>query len=102
MVFQRPNPFATMSIYDNVSAALRFNGRPSREETDKVVIESLQGAALWGEVEDKLFAPATFPIGGQQQRLCIARALAARPGGVSSWTNRVPPWTRSPPRRSKT
>jgi phosphate transport system ATP-binding protein len=79
MVFQRPNPFATMTIYDNVSAALRFNGRPSREVTDKVVIECLQGAALWDEVQDKLFAPATSLSGGQQQRLCIARALAAKP-----------------------
>jgi phosphate transport system ATP-binding protein len=79
MVFQRPNPFATMSIFDNVSAALRFNGRHSREETDKVVVESLQAAALWEEVKESLFAPATSLSGGQQQRLCIARALAARP-----------------------
>ncbi len=79
MVFQRPNPFATMTIYDNVAAPLRFNGRPSRQETDKVVYESLQAAALWEEVKDHLFAGATSLSGGQQQRLCIARALAASP-----------------------
>ncbi|HZY92128.1 MAG TPA: phosphate ABC transporter ATP-binding protein PstB [Thermoplasmata archaeon] len=79
MVFQRPNPFATMSIYDNVSAALRFNGRAKREELDKVVIRSLQQAALWDEVKDAVDAPATSLSGGQQQRLCIARAIAAAP-----------------------
>ncbi len=79
MVFQRPNPFATMTIFDNVAAALRFNGRHSREETDKIVYESLQAAALWEEVKDHLFAGATSLSGGQQQRLCIARALAAQP-----------------------
>ena len=79
MVFQRANPFATMSIYDNVAAALRFEGGHAREETDAVVAESLRAAALWDEVHDKLHAPATSLSGGQQQRLCIARALAARP-----------------------
>ena len=79
MVFQKPNPFVTMSIYDNVSAALRFNGRHSREVTDAAVVRSLQQAALWDEVKDRVDAPATSLSGGQQQRLCIARALAAEP-----------------------
>ena len=79
MVFQRPNPFVTMSIYDNVSVALRFNGRHSRDEIDRAVIRSLQQAALWEEVKDRVDAPAMSLSGGQQQRLCIARALAAEP-----------------------
>src|SRR5271157_489327 len=79
MVFQKPNPFVTMSIYNNVSAALRFNGRPSREETDRQVVRSLQQAALWEEVKDRIDAPAVSLSGGQQQRLCIARALAVEP-----------------------
>jgi phosphate transport system ATP-binding protein len=79
MVFQRPNPFVTMSIYDNVSVALRFNGRHPRDEIDAAVIRSLQQAALWDEVKDRVDAPALSLSGGQQQRLCIARALAARP-----------------------
>jgi phosphate transport system ATP-binding protein len=79
MVFQKPNPFITMSIYDNVSAGLRFNGRHSRDDTDQRVIHSLQQAALWEEVRDRIDAPATSLSGGQQQRLCIARALAANP-----------------------
>jgi phosphate transport system ATP-binding protein len=79
MVFQKPNPFATMSIYNNVSAPLRFNGRPSREEMDGTVIRSLKHAALWDEVKDRVDSAATSLSGGQQQRLCIARALAADP-----------------------
>jgi phosphate transport system ATP-binding protein len=79
MVFQKPNPFATMSIYNNVSAPLRFNGRPSRDEMDQAVIRSLKHAALWDEVKDRVDAAATSLSGGQQQRLCIARALAANP-----------------------
>jgi phosphate transport system ATP-binding protein len=79
MVFQKPNPFATMSIYNNVSAPLRFNGRPSREEMDEVVARSLKHAALWDEVRDRVDSAATSLSGGQQQRLCIARALAADP-----------------------
>ncbi len=79
MVFQKPNPFATMSIYNNVSAPLRFNGRPSREELDAAVLRSLKQAALWDEVKDRVDAAATSLSGGQQQRLCIARALAANP-----------------------
>ncbi len=79
MVFQKPNPFVTMSIYGNVSAALRFNGRHPRHVIDAAVIRSLQQAALWDEVKDRVDAPATSLSGGQQQRLCIARALAANP-----------------------
>ena len=79
MVFQKPNPFATMSIYNNVSAPLRFNGRPSRKEMDDAVLRALKHAALWDEVKDRVDAAATSLSGGQQQRLCIARALAAEP-----------------------
>jgi phosphate transport system ATP-binding protein len=79
MVFQRPNPFPTMSIYDNVAAGLRLTGRMPRAELDEVVERSLQRAALWDEVKDKLKANGTSLSGGQQQRLCIARALAVNP-----------------------
>ena len=80
MVFQRPNPFPTMSIYDNVIAGYILNGiRMSRREKDTVVEESLQKAALWEEVKDNLHRKGTFLSGGQQQRLCIARALAMNP-----------------------
>jgi phosphate transport system ATP-binding protein len=79
MVFQRPNPFPTMSIYDNVVAGLRLTGRHSQSELDEVVERSLQRAALWDEVKDKLKANGTSLSGGQQQRLCIARALAVDP-----------------------
>jgi phosphate transport system ATP-binding protein len=79
MVFQRPNPFPTMSIYDNVAAGLRLTGRPSRADLDVVVERSLRRAALWDEVKDKLGANSMSLSGGQQQRLCIARALAVGP-----------------------
>jgi phosphate transport system ATP-binding protein len=79
MVFQRPNPFPTMSIYDNVAAGLRLTGRHSRRELDEVVERSLRRAALWDEVKDKLKANGMSLSGGQQQRLCIARALAVDP-----------------------
>jgi phosphate transport system ATP-binding protein len=79
MVFQKPNPFATMSIYSNVSAPLRFNDRPPRDEMDRAVVRALQQAALWDEVKDRIDEAATSLSGGQQQRLCIARALAANP-----------------------
>jgi phosphate transport system ATP-binding protein len=79
MVFQKPNPFATMTIYGNVSAPLRFNSRPTRQQTDDTVLRALQRAALWEEVRDRVDAPATSLSGGQQQRLCIARALAGNP-----------------------
>jgi phosphate transport system ATP-binding protein len=79
MVFQRPNPFPTMSIYDNVAAGLRLTGRRPKRELDEVVERSLRRAALWDEVKDKLRANGTSLSGGQQQRLCIARALAVDP-----------------------
>jgi phosphate transport system ATP-binding protein len=79
MVFQRPNPFPTMSIYDNVVAGLRLTGRRSQVELDEVAERSLRRAALWDEVKDKLKANGTSLSGGQQQRLCIARALAVDP-----------------------
>ncbi len=80
MVFQRPNPFPTMSIFDNVAAGLRLVTLwSSRSALQDVVERSLHQAALWDEVKDKLQRPATALSGGQQQRLCIARALAVEP-----------------------
>ncbi len=79
MVFQRPNPFPTMSIYDNVVAGLRLTGRRPRSLLDDTVERCLRGSALWDEVKDKLKEPGTSLSGGQQQRLCIARALAVDP-----------------------
>ena len=80
MVFQRPNPFPTMSIYDNVVAGYKLNGiKLSKEEMDQTAEESLRRAGLWKEVKDSLHRRGTFLSGGQQQRLCIARALAMRP-----------------------
>ena len=80
MVFQRPNPFPTMSIYDNVIAGLKLNSkRLKKAETDEVVERSLRGANLWEEVKDRLDKPGSSLSGGQQQRLCIARATAVEP-----------------------
>jgi phosphate transport system ATP-binding protein len=79
MVFQRPNPFPTMSIYDNVVAGLRLAGARRTADLDEVVEACLRRAALWDEVKDKLRANGTSLSGGQQQRLCIARALAVDP-----------------------
>ncbi len=80
MVFQRPNPFPTMSIYDNVIAGYHLNGaRMSRLDRDGVVEETLRRVSLWDEVKDSLYRRGTFLSGGQQQRLCIARALAMKP-----------------------
>ena len=79
MVFQRPNPFPTMSIYDNVAAGLRLNGSMKKKELDDTVEKSLRGANLWGEVKDRLNKPGSGLSGGQQQRLCIARAIAVEP-----------------------
>ncbi|MBI4429135.1 MAG: phosphate ABC transporter ATP-binding protein [Ignavibacteriales bacterium] len=79
MVFQKPNPFPTMSIYDNVAAGLKMNGVRNRKTLDEIVEQSLQKAALWGEVKDSLSKSGVSLSGGQQQRLCIARALAVNP-----------------------
>ena len=80
MVFQSPNPFPTMSIYDNVAAGLKLNNRKiSKQDLDLVVERSLKGANLWNEVKDRLGKPGVGLSGGQQQRLCIARAIAVEP-----------------------
>lgn len=79
MVFQKPNPFPTMSIYDNVAAGLRLNGVKDRKILDEIVEDSLKMAYVWDEVKDNLKKPAVELSGGQQQRLCIARALAIQP-----------------------
>ncbi|GAC1374787.1 MAG: phosphate ABC transporter ATP-binding protein PstB [Actinomycetota bacterium] len=79
MVFQRPNPFPTMSIQDNVLAGFKLNGRKSKGEAQGVAQGALASAGLWEEVKDRLSAPATSLSGGQQQRLCIARAIAISP-----------------------
>jgi len=80
MVFQKPNPFPTMSIYDNVAAGLKLNGYGNRRELDTIVEKSLRQAALWDEVKDDMKKKSGASLsGGQQQRLCIARALAVEP-----------------------
>jgi phosphate transport system ATP-binding protein len=79
MVFQRPNPFPTMSIYDNVIAGLRLNGVKKKALLDEAVEKSLRGANLWDEVKQRLNKPGAGLSGGQQQRLCIARAIAVEP-----------------------
>ncbi|MEM3008174.1 MAG: phosphate ABC transporter ATP-binding protein PstB [Candidatus Nitrosotenuis sp.] len=79
MVFQKPNPFPTMSIYDNVAAGLRLNGIKDKKILDDIVEDSLKMAYIWDEVKDKLKKPAMELSGGQQQRVCIARALAIQP-----------------------
>ena len=80
MVFQQPNPFPTMSIYDNVLAGYKLNGiRLDKKEKDEIVEQSLKGVALWDEVKDVMSKRGSFLSGGQQQRLCIARTLALKP-----------------------
>jgi phosphate transport system ATP-binding protein len=80
MVFQKPNPFPTMSIYDNVIAGYILTGvKLSKEEKDRIVEDSLKKSGLWNEVKDNLFKRGVFLSGGQQQRLCIARALSMNP-----------------------
>jgi len=79
MVFQKPNPFPTMSIYDNVAAGLRLTGAKNGKNLDEIVKCSLEQATLWEEVKEDLKKPGTSISGGQQQRLCIARAIALQP-----------------------
>jgi phosphate transport system ATP-binding protein len=79
MVFQKPNPFPTMSIFDNVGAGLRLNGVRKKSDLNDAVERSLRGANLWEEVKDRLGKPGAGLSGGQQQRLCIARAIAVEP-----------------------
>ncbi len=79
MVFQRPNPFPTMSIFDNVVAGLRLNGVNNKARLEEAAERSLKGANLWNEVKDRLRKPGAGLSGGQQQRLCIARAIAVEP-----------------------
>jgi phosphate transport system ATP-binding protein len=80
MVFQRPNPFPTMSIYENVAAGIRLNSKKMKKsDLDDLVERSLRGANLWNEVKDRLDRPGAGLSGGQQQRLCIARAIAVEP-----------------------
>ncbi len=79
MVFQKPTPFPTMSIYDNVAAGIKLNGLKNKGSLDDAVETSLIQAALWDEVKDILYKPGIGLSGGQQQRLCIARALAVKP-----------------------
>lgn len=79
MVFQKPNPFPTMSIFDNVASGLKLNGVKDKALIQRIVKESLEGAALWEEVKNELNQPGISLSGGQQQRLCIARSLAMHP-----------------------
>ena len=79
MVFQKPNPFPAMNIYDNVVAGYKLNNRMKRSEADEIVETCLQRVALWDEVKDRLRTSAVELSGGQQQRLCIARTLATKP-----------------------
>lgn len=79
MVFQKPNPFPTMTIYENVVAGLKLQGRRKKSELDDIVERTLKQAALWSEVQNKLHDGGTSLSGGQQQRLCIARTLAIEP-----------------------
>ena len=79
MVFQKPNPFPTMSVFDNVVSGLKLAGMRDQKALIEIAERSLRGGALWDEVKDRLKSPATGLSGGQQQRLCIARALAVEP-----------------------
>lgn len=98
MVFQRPNPFPTMSIRENVLAGYKLNGaRLSKSKADEIVEEALKGANLWNEVKDRLDKPGSGLSGGQQQRLCIARTIAVKPDVIlmdepCSALDPSPPW----------
>ncbi|MBL8007462.1 MAG: phosphate ABC transporter ATP-binding protein [Ignavibacteria bacterium] len=79
MVFQKPNPFPTMTIYENAVSGLKLNGKTKKSELDEIAEKNLKYAGLWEEVKDRLKTPAMSLSGGQQQRLCIARTIAVRP-----------------------
>ena len=100
MVFQKPNPFPK-TIFENVAYGLRVKGVKNKAYIASQVEKSLESAALFDEVKDRLHDSALGLSGGQQQRLCIARALAVEPGSPAYWTNQPPPWTRWPPKKSK-
>src|SRR3954468_20994330 len=109
MVFQRPNPFPSMSIYDNVAAGLKLNGIKNKGVLDEAVERSLMAANLWTEVKDRLGKAGMGLSGGPQQRLCLARAVPGQPPGLlmggrgsCSWTSRARRSTPSPRSRSRT
>ena len=103
MVFQAPNPFPTMSIYDNVAAGLKLTSQKVKKaDMDEIVERSLRGANLWDEVKDRLDKPGMGLSGGQQQRLCIARAIAVRARRAADGRARLARWTRSRRSRSRT
>ncbi len=101
MVFQRPNPFPTMTVFENVVAGLKLQGRYDRAGLQERAEKAMRHAGVWDELKDRLGTPGARLSGGQQQRLCIARALAVEPRSCS-WTNRPRHWTRSPRSRSRT
>jgi len=94
MVFHKPSPFPTMSIFDNVASGLELDSVKDKKITNEIVRKSLEGAALWEEVKDELDKPGMSLSGGQQQRICIARVLAIQPQ-FSSWMNLHQHWIRS-------
>ena len=101
MVFQKPNPFPTMSIYDNVAAGLKLNGFRNRKQLEEVVQKSLQASALWDEVKDQLHKKSGASLSGGQQQRSASPALWPFSRKCCSWTNLARPLTPSPPARSK-